>query len=117
MERIFSDAIKADAKWAAAKDLLGFGSYTRTEAAAINTGNDFMYVAASKIAGKDYSNYCSAWGIEVSAKAKAQGAANGFVEQVPVLFYYVHKELPAVMPSVLDAIPLDGVRTWVDPMP
>ncbi|WP_287603400.1 ImpA family metalloprotease [Thiothrix sp.] len=117
MERIFSDAIKTDAKWAAAKDLLGFGSYTRTEAAAINTGNDFMYVAASKIAGKDYSNYFSAWGIEVSAKAKAQVAANGFVEQVPVLFYYVHKELPAVMPSVLDAIPLDGVRTWVDPMP
>lgn len=117
MERIFSDAIKTDAKWAAAKDLLGFGSYTRTEAAAINTGNDFMYVATSKIAGKDYSNYFSAWGIEVSAKAKAQVAANGFVEQVPVLFYYVHKELPAVMPSVLDAIPLDGVRTWGDPTP
>ncbi|QTR48850.1 ImpA family metalloprotease [Candidatus Thiothrix anitrata] len=117
MERIFSDAIKTDAKWAAAKDLLGFGSYTRTEAAAINTGNDFMYVAASKIAGKDYSNYFSAWGIEVSTKAKAQVAANGFVEQVPALFYYVHKELPAVMPSALDAIPLDGVRAWVDPTP
>ncbi|MBJ6609584.1 MAG: discoidin domain-containing protein [Candidatus Thiothrix moscowensis] len=117
MERIFTDAIKTDAKWAAAKDLLGFGSYTRTEAAAINTGNDFMYVAASKIAGKDYSNYFSAWGIEVSAKAKAQVAANGFVEQVPALFYYVHKELPAAMPSVLDAIPLDGTSAWVDPTP
>lgn len=117
MERIFTDAIKTDAKWAAVKDQLGFGSYTRTEAAAINTGNDFMYVATSKIAGRNYSDYFAAWGIEVSDKAKAQVTANGGVGQVPLLFYYVNDELPAVMPTDADTIPLNGTSTWVDPTP
>ena len=116
MERIFTDAIKTDAKWSAAKDLLGFSAYSRTDATAIS-GNDFLYIAASKIAGKDYSNYFAAWGIEVSAAAKAQTVANGFTDAIPSVFYYVNNELPAVMPTVADTIPLNGTSAWVDPTP
>lgn len=116
MERIFTDAIKTDAKWSAAKDLLGFSAYSRTDASAIS-GNDFLYIAASKIAGKDYSNYFAAWGIEVSAAAKAQTVANGFTDAIPSVFYYVNNELPAAIPTLLDTIPLNGTSAWLDPTP
>ncbi|MDD5393834.1 MAG: ImpA family metalloprotease [Thiothrix sp.] len=120
MDRILSDAVKdtsvSNNKWDAVKGLLGMGNYNRTDASNLN-GNDFMYLAASKIAGKDYSNYFAAWGIEVSAAAKTQVALNGFTTQVPNLFYYVNNELPAVMPTLPDTIPLDGTSGWVDPPP
>ncbi|MEB4590957.1 ImpA family metalloprotease [Candidatus Thiothrix sp. Deng01] len=116
MERIYSDALNNDANWNAVKGLLGFGSYTRTDASNIS-GNDFLYITASKLAGKDYSNYFAAWGIEISATARAQVVANGVSGQVPAVFYYVDKELPAVMPSAAKAIPLDGVSAWADPAP
>ncbi len=116
LERIFTDAIKTDAKWDAVKTRLGFGHYTRTDASAIS-GNDFMYIGASTIAGKDYSAYFAAWGIEVTQAAKDQVAANGVSGQVPALFYYVNKELPAVMPTAADTIPLDGTSVWFDPTP
>jgi hypothetical protein len=76
-----------------------------------------MYIGASTIAGKDYSAYFAAWGIEVTQAAKDQVAANGVSGQVPALFYYVNKELPAVMPTAADTIPLDGTSVWFDPTP
>ena len=118
MDRILSDAVKdtTDMKWKAVKDKLGFSSYSRSDANSLN-GNDFMYLAVSNIAGKDYSRYFQAWGIEVSAAAKAQIAANNITESVPAVFYYVNNELPADMPSLADAIPLDGTSAWLDPTP
>ncbi|MEZ5534456.1 MAG: ImpA family metalloprotease [Thiolinea sp.] len=115
MERIFTDALTSDTKWDAVKSLLGFADYTRTEAKDISS-NDFMYIAASKIAGKNYSDYFVAWGIEVSQKARNQINALGFTQQIPAVFYYVHKELPAVMPTLADAIPLDGTSLWAKPV-
>ncbi|WP_154724462.1 ImpA family metalloprotease [Thiothrix nivea] len=122
MERIYTDAIKSDTKWSAVKDLLGFGSYPRADSDGVSgndattlSGNDFMYIAASNIAGKNYSDFFEAWGIEVSQMAKDQVAALGITTQVPKLFYYVHDELPAVMPTMADTIPLDGTRTWTVP--
>lgn len=124
MERIYTDAIKTDAKWEEAKNLLGFGSYPRKDSDNVNgndattlSGNDFMYIAASKIAGVNYSNYFAAWGIEVSQMAQAQVSALGITQQVPLLFYYVDRELPAVMPTMSDTIPLDGAMVWADPTP
>jgi hypothetical protein len=118
MDRILSDAVKdtTDAKWNAVKTKLGLSNYSRSDANNLN-GNDFMYLAVSNIAGKDYSHYFQVWGIEVSAAAKAQIAANNISESVPAVFYYVDNELPAVMPSLTDAIPLDGTSTWADPTP
>ena len=116
MERIFTDALKTDEKWAAVKDLLGFGNYTRTDASAISS-NDFMYIALSKIAGKNYSKYFTAWGIAVSDTALAQVTANGNTVQIPTKFFYVNNELPAAMPKWTDTILLNGTNAWADPTP
>jgi len=116
MERIFTDAIKTDATWNEAKALLGFGAYTKLDAGNIS-GNDFLYISASVIAQKNYSDYFGAWGIEVSQAAKDQVTANGLTVQIPKRFYYVHNELPAVMPTDADTIPLDGTSVWADPTP
>ena len=118
MERILTDAVKdtTGAKWNAVKSLLGMGNYSLTDASNMN-GNDFMYLAASKIAGKDYRNYFAAWGIDVSTAAKEQVAANGITTLIPTLFYYVNGELPAIMPTAADTIPLNGTNVWADPTP
>lgn len=116
LDHILKDATKTDAKWNAVKVIIGMGSYTRAEATAM-PGNDFLYVMASTIAGKNYSNYFTLWGIEVSQAAIDQVTSNRLIEQVPSLFYYVNNELPAAMPSIADTLPLDGVTTWHDPTP
>jgi hypothetical protein len=51
------------------------------------SGNDFMYLAVSVIANRNYGNYFDAWGIEVSQAAQDQITANGTVTQVPAEFY------------------------------
>ena len=116
MERIFSDAIQSDTKWAAVKDRLGFGNYSRTAAQNIN-GNDFMYIAASMVGVRNYSDFFEAWGIELTQAAKDQVTANNIAAQVPKRFYYVNNELPAVMPLDTYSLPLDGVATWAVPTP
>jgi Immunomodulating metalloprotease helical domain/Peptidase M60, enhancin and enhancin-like/N-terminal domain of M60-like peptidases len=116
LERIYSDAIKSEAKWAAVKDRLGFGNYTRADAANI-TAEDFMYIAASTIGDSNYSDYFEAWGIEISQAAKNQVAANNIMTQLPKLFYYVNNELPAAMPTNADTMPLNGTSLWADPTP
>lgn len=42
-------------------------------------------------------------------------ASDDLTEQVPFSFFYVHNELPAVMPTNADTLPLDGATTWHDP--
>jgi Immunomodulating metalloprotease helical domain/Peptidase M60, enhancin and enhancin-like/N-terminal domain of M60-like peptidases len=85
LERIYSDAIKSDAKWNAVKDRLGFGNYTLANAKTI-TAEDFMYVAASTISGLNYSDYFETWGVGISQAAKDQVAANNILTQVPSCF-------------------------------
>jgi hypothetical protein len=116
MERIFTDAIKTDVKWSDAKILLGMSNYNRIDASTISAA-DFMYLGASLISGKNYSDYFEKWGIDISQTAKDQVLANGITEPAPAVMYYVHDVLPVAMPSQEDALPLDGVATWVDPTP
>ncbi|MGI9302516.1 MAG: ImpA family metalloprotease [Gammaproteobacteria bacterium] len=113
MERIFTDAIKTDAKWTAAGGNLGFGNYTRAEARNIN-GNDFMYVAVSLITDMDHADYFEAWGIEISAEAKAQVQANGSAGMAPAVMYYVEgNKIFADFPNTpANVRPLDGVTAW-----
>jgi immunomodulating metalloprotease len=114
LERIFSDALKSDAKWAAVKDRLGFGNYTLANAKNI-TAEVFMYVAVSTIGGLNYSDYFETWGVGIAQAAKDQVATNNILTQVPKLFYYVNNDLPAAMPTITDTIPLNGTSLWVDP--
>lgn len=116
MERILTHAVQNDLRWNAVKDQLGLSQYTRSAASSLN-GNDFMYLAASKIAGKDYRHYFNAWGIAVSQAAQDQVTANGLTSLVPALFYYVQNELPVAMPTLADTLPLNGTSAWLDPTP
>ena len=116
LERIYTDALKSQAKWDAVKDRLGFGNYTLADATNISA-NDFMYVAVSVIGGRNYSDFFEIWGIELTQSAKDQVLADNITTQVPKRFYYVNNELPAVMPADADTIPLNGISTWVDPAP
>ncbi len=116
LERLFTDAIRSDERWAELGAALGFDGYTRKQAMAIS-GNDFMYIAASRIEGRDYRDLFNAWGIEVSAAAHAQVAGYGLAERVPAALYYSALPVTAALPAEADLVPLDGVSAWVDPTP
>ena len=115
-ERILDDATRDassdDAKWLAVRSSLGMGGYTAADAKAIS-GNDFLYLMASNVDGTDYAGWFAAWGVEVSAAARAQVAANGIVDAEPVVFRYVDGTLPVARPT--GTIPLDGTSVWADP--
>ena len=111
-ERILDDASADEAKWLAVRSRVGFGDYAAEEAAAI-AGNDFLYVAASNIDGTDYAGWFAAWGVETSAKARAQVASNGITAAEPVVFRFVEGTLPVARPT--GTLALDGVATWADP--
>jgi hypothetical protein len=112
IERIFSDARYNDENWLAVRHQLGFDNYSAEDAQAIN-GNDFLYIATSGITGRNYLDYFTAWGIQVSQPAANQVSANNITEQVPARFYYVEGNLPVRMPTT--TLPLDGVSAWGNP--
>ena len=107
VERLFTQAIKDDTSWDDNKDKLGFSSYTRDEASAID-GNNFMAIALSKFTKKDYRDYFEAWGVELSDKAKDQIDTNGFDTVVPREFYFV-KDNKLTKDFPTKTLPLDGV--------
>jgi hypothetical protein len=84
-------------------------NYNRIDASTISAA-DFMYLGASLISGKNYSDYFEKWGVDISQTAKDQVFANGITEPAPAVMYYVHDVLPVAMPSQEDALPLDGVE-------
>ncbi|MGI9303547.1 MAG: ImpA family metalloprotease, partial [Gammaproteobacteria bacterium] len=114
VERIYTDAIGSDAKWAAAAADLGFSIYTRAEAMGLGNGNDFMYITASLIDGRDFADHFEIWGIEISDKAKAQVQANGVTGSVPTLIYFVENDQAfTTFPNIPgNERPLDGVTAW-----
>ena len=116
LERVYSDALNDDARWAAARDVIGFGSYSRSDASTLS-GNDFMYVTASLVDGRDFQDFFEAFGIELSDAAKAQVISNGAVTRVPASMFYREPGTGATFPSAVDLIALDGVSAWADPTP
>ncbi|MGI9304856.1 MAG: ImpA family metalloprotease, partial [Gammaproteobacteria bacterium] len=119
LQRIFRDAIESDTQWNTAAADLGFSTYTRQEAIDIDPlgGNNFLYIAASLVDGRDFADYMEVWGIELSAKAKAQVQANGAVGTVPRLMYYVQDQtLFTTLPNTAaNERALDGVTAWDPP--
>ena len=74
MEREFNRARSDATTWDAKKTSLGFSSYSKAEADAINN-NDWMVIAVSKVTGMDYRSYFSMWGQAYSTKANDQVVA------------------------------------------
>ncbi len=77
LERNFTEAAKTDAAWTAQKTGMGFGSYARTDASAMN-GNDFMLIASSYVLGLDMRDFFTMWGITYSTAAANQVVSFGF---------------------------------------
>ena len=77
LERAFETADNNDTDWDAAKASLGFASYNRSEALAIDN-NDWLLIAASYSAALDYRPFMDLLGLTYSTKASAQVAALGY---------------------------------------
>ena len=87
LERLYSHAITNDARWNELASTIGFDTYTRANAISIS-GNDFMYITASLIEGRDYPDFFTDWAIGISNAAIAQVASYGPTETVPAALYY-----------------------------
>lgn len=70
-DRIYGKALANDTTWAAQRDSLGMGAYTRSAASAISS-NDWMLLMTSHLTGKDQRPVFDLWGITTSAAASAQ---------------------------------------------
>lgn len=83
--REFQRADDNDEVWAAARDSLGFGQFTRNEARALSN-NDWLLIAISVVTERDYRDFLTMWGLSYSDTASAQVAAFGF-DAIPKVFY------------------------------
>jgi len=108
-ERVFTDALRTETTWLAVRDRLGFGGYDRAAAEALD-GNDFIYIAASSMDGRDHADFLDAWGISVSDAARAQVLSNGIQVPTPAVAFRVRGTLPVLTPTT--TVALDGVANW-----
>ncbi|AWL10975.1 Dentin sialophosphoprotein [Saliniradius amylolyticus] len=85
LERNFSAALNSVTAWSKARDGLGFGSFTLTEAKALSN-NDWMLIALSNAAERDYRALFDLYGLSYSSAAENQLDLAGFVS-LPAVFY------------------------------
>lgn len=77
MEREFNRAIKNETTWLEKRDNLGFSTYSFSEIKTISK-HDWLVVAISNVAARDYRDYLKMWGLTFSSKASSQVAAAGY---------------------------------------
>lgn len=75
--REFERADNNEDAWLAARDGLGFGLFSLTEAKALNN-NDWLVIAISVVTERDYRDFLTMWGLSHSDAAAAQVASFGF---------------------------------------
>jgi immunomodulating metalloprotease len=109
-EREFDQAVDSDATWLAARDQLGFSSYSRDAATNLANGNDFMLVATSYITGRDHRPFFDIWGVDYSETAANQVASFGFA--AAPLVYWVIPDEKAFSNPYSTPLPVDGTSTW-----
>ena len=113
----FKDAKESEALWMAARERLGFGSYTWAEATAMSE-NDWLLVSYSVATGRDLTQFLSVYGHEFSAKAKDQVASFAY-SPMPIRFYVSSTTGFCELGKNGDLlgkawIPIDGTTTWPD---
>lgn len=111
LEREFETANDDDGAWAAAKDGLGFSSFTRQEASALSN-NDFLLLAMGSIAQLDYRDWFDLWGLEVSAGADAEMAGRGYPSVARV--FYAAEPTGACDPWAAFEVSIDGQSLYID---
>jgi hypothetical protein len=121
IERLFREAIKSDSSWSDNKSKLGFSSYSRDNAKALDkwdnllAGNDFMSIVLSNINQKDYRAFFDIWGMKISDKAKAQIEINGISKgTIPTDFYIFRDDKNMLLEAPTKIIPIDGANLLLD---
>jgi len=110
IEREFNIADDNDSNWAAKKDGLGFGSFTRTEARELSN-NDWNLIALSHALNRDMADYLELWGFELSETAKTHVASWNYVS-MPTDFYTVTSTQHCDSFAALSKLPIDGKQNW-----
>ncbi|MCK7596455.1 ImpA family metalloprotease [Microbulbifer sp. CAU 1566] len=105
LERAFNAAKGNDSDWETGKVAVGFSSYTREQANAIDN-NDWLLIATSRATGLDYRPYFDLIGQDYSAEADAQVASFAY-PAVESAFY-----LPAANNAYCDALVGHAKQTY-----
>lgn len=111
LEREFNRARSDATTWDVKKTSLGFSSYSKAEADAINN-NDWMVIAVSKVTGMDYRSYFSMWGQAYSTKANDQVVA--FNHAAAERRFFITSPNGYCKGEGFDGnyLPVDGNQTW-----
>ncbi|PKI14003.1 ImpA family metalloprotease [Colwellia sp. 12G3] len=83
--REFERADNNDNDWLAKRDSLGFGSFTRAEAQALNN-NDWLVIAISTVTVRDYRELLTMWGLSFSSAASSQVASFAYAPITPTFY-------------------------------
>lgn len=110
IEREFNIADDNDTDWAAKRNGLGFGSFTRDEARALSN-NDWNLIALSHALNRNMTNYLELWGFELSQAAKTHVAAWNY-DMMPTDFYTVPSNQHCGSFDSLPKLPIDGKQLW-----
>lgn len=109
IEREYFAAVGSDTEWAAKAAGMGFGGMPRSEAASISS-DDRLLIILSKVVNRDLSAWLELWGITLTASAKAQVAAQGYVDAP--LVYYAMTNAQSCESFAAPSVPVDGVSPW-----
>ncbi len=110
LEREFNRLKGDEAVWLANRTNLGFSSYSRDEANAINN-NDWLLVAFSTITNRDMRDYLNMWGFSFSDKAKSEVIAKS-LQPMPLSYFASSSTGYCQQEFAQTEIPVDGTTIW-----
>ena len=110
IEREFNIADNNDEAWAAKRDALGFGSFTRSEARELSN-NDWLLIAMSHLLERDMSDYIQLWGYELTDAAKTHVAAWNY-PIMPTDYYVASPTQHCDSFEGLSKLSVDGTQNW-----
>lgn len=108
-ERAYRQATADGSSWLAQRDRFGMGQYGHAQAQTIDNA-DWMLIALSRCAERDFRTFFDLYGLPHSATADAQVTAWGYAS-LPARFFGAHEDdfcLGLDKPT----LPLDGVSAW-----
>lgn len=107
LDREFNVADDNDNAWAAKREGLGFGAFSRAEARALSN-NDWNLIALSHALDRDISDWLELWGFELSDAAKLAVADK---TKLPTDLY-VAQPTDHCTGFPTQKLPADGQQTW-----
>ncbi|WKE66338.1 ImpA family metalloprotease [Gallaecimonas kandeliae] len=109
VEREYDGAVTSDALWAEKAAALGFGTLSRSDAAALSD-NDLLLIMLSKVENRDLSAWLEIWGVQLSDTAKTLVGSLGYAEAP--LVYYALSNQQSCDTFAAPSVAIDGVSAW-----